>query len=170
MALKDMAELMRRLPKQQEMMRGYKIHTDLLGRVTQSLQTNKNAKIVDLEQKIVSGLQNSLAVDKVESLKISNTQLVKEISQTSKELQPRDYLRVIMLYFSCFDLAPKDKNTLLKSLQKETYREILQNMEFLDSSIASATKFRRKHPIMTANELQEFSLRNQKAAFKIVKC
>ena len=103
-------------------------------------------------------------------MKISNTQLVKEISQTSKELQPRDYLRVIMLYFACFELAPKDKNTLLKSLQKEQYREILQNMEFLDSSIARATKFRRKHPIMTAAELQEFSLRNQKAAFKIVKC
>ena len=37
-------------------MRGFKIHTDLLGRVTQSLQTNHIAKIVDLEQQIVSGL------------------------------------------------------------------------------------------------------------------
>ena len=50
MALKDMAEIMRKLPKQQEMMRGYKIHTDLLNRVTTSLQTNKIAAIVDLEQ------------------------------------------------------------------------------------------------------------------------
>ena len=50
MALKDMAEMMRKLPKQQEMMRGYKIHTDLLNRVTTSLQTNKIAAIVDLEQ------------------------------------------------------------------------------------------------------------------------
>ena len=68
-------------------------------------------------------------------------------------MQPRDYLRVIMLYFACFDLAPKDKNTLLKSLQKENYREVLQNMEFLDPGMSSATKFRRKHPIMTAQEL-----------------
>ena len=36
--------------------------------------------------------------------------------------------------------------------------------------MAMATKFRRKHPIMTTQELQEFTLRNQKAAFKIVKC
>jgi len=49
MQLKDMAELMRRLPKQQEMMRGFKVHTDLLQRVTQSLQLNKIADIVDLE-------------------------------------------------------------------------------------------------------------------------
>jgi hypothetical protein len=78
----------------------------------------------------------------------------------SKNLEPRDYLRVIMIYFACFDLAPKDKNTLLKSFQKEQYREILQNLEFLDASMATATKFKRKHPIMTAAELQEFSLRN----------
>jgi len=38
MALKDMAEMMRKLPKQQEMMRGFKIHVDLLNRVTNSLQ------------------------------------------------------------------------------------------------------------------------------------
>ena len=101
------------------MMRGYKIHTDLLGRVTTSLQQNHIAKLVDLEQQIVSGLQNSLNVEKIEHLKISNTALVKLISQTSKELQPRDYLRVIMIYFACFDLAPKDKNTLLKSFQRE---------------------------------------------------
>lgn len=37
LALKDMAELMRKLPKQQEMMRGFKIHTDLLNRVTSNL-------------------------------------------------------------------------------------------------------------------------------------
>ena len=63
MALKDINELMRKLPKQQEMMRGYKIHSDLLNRVTQHLQKNHISKIVDLEQQIVSGLQNSLNVD-----------------------------------------------------------------------------------------------------------
>ena len=40
MALKDMAEMMRKLPKQQEMMRGFKIHVDLLNKVTTNLQQN----------------------------------------------------------------------------------------------------------------------------------
>ena len=65
-----------------------------------------------------------------------------------------------MIYFACFDLAPKDKNTLLKSFQKEQHREIIQNLDFIDASLATATKFRRKHPIMTAAELQDYSLRN----------
>lgn len=63
----------------------------------------------------MSGLRQSLNIDQIDKLKISNSDLVKEISQTSKELLPIDYLRVIMIYFACFDLAPKDKNTLLKS-------------------------------------------------------
>lgn len=100
-------------------MRGYKVHTDLLNRVSSSLQTNKITKIVDLEQQIVSGLKNDLNIDRIDQLKVSNTDLVKLISQTSKELQPKDYLRILMIYFACFDLAPKDKNTLLKSLQRE---------------------------------------------------
>ena len=33
MELSDMAEMMRKLPKQQEMMKGYKLHSDLLNRV-----------------------------------------------------------------------------------------------------------------------------------------
>ena len=105
LALKDMAEMMRKLPKQQEMMRGFKIHTELLNRVSTSLQANKITKIVDLEQMIVSGLKNDLNIDRIDQLKVSNTDLVKLISQTSKELQPRDYLRILMIYFSCFDLA-----------------------------------------------------------------
>ncbi len=79
------------------------------------MQNNHIAEIVDLEQKIVSGLQNKLNVDAISDLKISNTDLVRSISSMSKNLEARDYLRVIMIYFACFDLAPKDKNTLLKS-------------------------------------------------------
>ena len=72
--------MMRKLPKQQEMMRGFKIHTDLLNRVSTSLQTNKITKIVDLEQMIVSGLKNDLNIDRIDQLKVSNTDLVKLIS------------------------------------------------------------------------------------------
>ena len=49
MDLAQMAEMMRALPKQQEMMRGYKVHVDLLQRVTNMLTANKIPKVVDLE-------------------------------------------------------------------------------------------------------------------------
>ena len=56
---------------------------------------------------------------------ISNVALVKAISQISKELNPRDYLRILMIYFVCYDLRSGDKQTMLKSFSKESYREIL---------------------------------------------
>ena len=74
---------------------------------------------------IVSGLIKDLKVDQYDTLKINNTELVRIISSKSKELQPKDYLRILMIYVACFDLPPKDKNTLMKSLHRENYRVIL---------------------------------------------
>lgn len=54
-----------------------------------------------------------------------------------------------MVYFSVFDLSQKDKDTMLKSLEKESYREIVRNMEYLDVQIAIAQKFKRRYPEMT---------------------
>ena len=77
---------------------------------------------------------------------------------------------MLMIYFCCFDLMPKDKQTMLKSFQKESYRDILQNLEYLDLTMASATKFRRKHPELTSDELNAFMLKNTKAKYKMLKC
>ena len=59
---------------------------------------------------------------------------------------------------------------MLKSFQKESYRDILQNLELLDLSMAMATKFRRKHPEMTSDELNAFQAKNTKAKYKTLKC
>jgi hypothetical protein len=111
--------------------------------------------MVDVEDMIVSGLiSNSLDVEQFDELKVSNVTLVKTISQISKEVKPKDYLRIIMIYLACFDLPPKDKSTLLKSLAKESFRDMLNNLELIDSSMAFAKKFRRKQPMMSQKELQ----------------
>jgi len=78
--------------------------------------------------------------------------VVKQVSQISKELNGKDYLRVLMIYFSVFDLSAKDKETMLKSLEKDSYREIIRNMEYLDMQIALATKFKRRAPEMSQDE------------------
>ena len=113
---------MRKLPKQEEMMKNYKLHMDLLNKVLTQITQSRTTKIVDLEQNIISGLEQG--EDRKHS-RVNNTALVKAISQISKELNPRDYLRILMIYFVCFDLMPKDKQTMLKSFQKESYRDIL---------------------------------------------
>jgi len=61
---------------------------------------------------IISGLE--ISKDKV--VKVKNADLVKAISQISKELHERDYLRVLLIYFATFDLSPKDRETMMKSI------------------------------------------------------
>ena len=118
-------------------MKVFKLHLGLLEKVTKNLSVNNAPKMVEIEDMIISGLEkDSLDIEKFDQAKVSNVTLVKQISQVSKELQPKDYLRIIMIYLACFDLPPKDKNTLLKSFQKESHREILKNLELLDASIA----------------------------------
>ena len=51
--------------------------------------------------------------------------MVKDISQISKDLSEIDYLRLLIIYFCCYELAQKDKDTMLKSLNNENYRLIL---------------------------------------------
>ena len=135
MSITDMTELMRKLPKNEEMLKNYKVHMELLNKVLTSITASRTMKIVDLEQNIISGLDPQLDGKKKP---ISNVALVKAISQISKELNPRDYLRILMIYFVCYDLRSGDKQTMLKSFQKESYREILQNLELLDASKAAA--------------------------------
>ena len=44
-----MAELMRKLPKQEEMMKNYKVHMELLNKVITSDIQSRATKMVDLE-------------------------------------------------------------------------------------------------------------------------
>lgn len=48
---------------------------------------------------IISGLEGTT------TKQVNNTAVVKAVSQISKELQAKDYLRVLMIYFCVFDLT-----------------------------------------------------------------
>jgi hypothetical protein len=73
--------------------------------------------------------------------------VVKKISSLNKMLYDEDYLRLLMIYFACYDLSARDKDTMLKSIQKESYREAAKNMVFLDAEMRKEDKkFRRRAP------------------------
>ena len=75
-------------------------------------------KLISLEQEIITGLDSKGG-------KINNTALIKDISQINKLVRDVDYVRLLMIYFLCYDLNKKDKDTLLKSVPNETHRFIL---------------------------------------------
>lgn len=162
MNVSDMAEMLKSMPKQEEMVRNYKVHIDLLKRLTSAAGERRLAKLVDLEQTIISG--------KEKTAKANNTAIVKLVSQMSKELEAKDYLRLLMVYFACFEMAPKDKETMLKSVQKESFRDAMQNLTYLNPALAKETKFRRKHPEMTDAEMNVYLEAHSRAKLDILKC
>lgn len=79
-----------------------------------------------------------------------------------------DYLRVVMIFLCTFDLQPKDRETLLKSIGKESYRDCINNMSHLDDSAAEAVKkFARKDkaPEMTKEELNNYETKNSESSY-----
>jgi len=48
-----------------------------------------------------------------------------EVSQLAKDLTDVDYLRMLIIYISIFELSSKDKSTMLKSLSDEKHRTIV---------------------------------------------
>ena len=69
-----------------------------------------------------------------------------EVSQIAKEIPEVDYLRLLIVYFSCYEMGPNDKETMLKSLPEDKQRLALKNIEFLDETLADRGKnnFKRR--------------------------
>ena len=84
-------------------------------------------------------------------------QVIKQISQINKQLHDIDYLRIIMIYFACYNLSTKDKETILKSIQKFNYRDVLINMGIIDKRIAESKKFERRAPGMSGEEFNHYA-------------
>lgn len=107
--------------------------------------------MINLEQKIISGLD-------AKGDKANNTKLVMEVSQLAKDLTDTDYLRLLIIYFAQFELSSKDKSTMLKSLQEEDHRTIVKNLEYIDEKMVDdgKNKFRRRFKEQSKEKFIEY--------------
>lgn len=76
-----------------------------------------------------------------------------------------------MIYFTCYDLARKDRDTLLKSVENESHRTILHNMEYLDQDMLSSEnkKLKRRREEMTTEQFNDFSRRLAASEYEILR-
>ena len=73
MSLTEMAEVIRSMPKYEEMMKKYQVHMELINKCISDFSSNNLRKLIQLEQDIISGVD-------AKGNKINNTNIVKEIS------------------------------------------------------------------------------------------
>lgn len=150
------------MPKYDEMMKKYQVHMDLINKGITEFTTSNLRKLIALEQDIITGLDSK-------GQKVNNTNLVKEISQINKQLKEEDYVRLLMIYFVCYELNKKDKDTLMKSVENESYRHVLANLEYLDSGMLGGSKLKRRHTEMTTDQYNDFTRRFAASDFEILR-
>jgi len=107
--------------------------------------------LINLEQKIITGLDQA-------GNKVNNTKLVMEVSQLAKDVSETDYLRLLIIYFCCFEPSAKDKSTMLKSLPEEKHRTIVQNLEYIDDKLVDTgkNKFKRRYKEQSEEAFVEY--------------
>ena len=103
--------------------------------------------------------------------KINNTKLVMEVSQLAKELNDVDYLRLMIIYLSQFQMSANDKSTMLKSLNHEKHRTIVKNLEYLDEKLVDSEKqvFRRRFVEMSKEDFIEHQRLRSSSEFEILR-
>ena len=75
-----------------------------------------------------------------------------------------------MIYFVCYDLNRKDKDTLLKSVESDSYRSVLENIEYLDSEmVADAKKFKRRREEMSSDQFSEYTRKLSASEYEILR-
>lgn len=164
MSLSEMAEVIRAMPKYEEMMKRYQVHMELINKSITEFTANSLRKLIALEQDIISGVDSK-------GNKVNNTTLVKEMSQLSKSLREQDYLRLLMIYFACFDLNRKDRDTLLKSVPSDAHRSVLENLEYLDAQMVAgdAGKFRRRRDELSSETYNEYARKLSQSEYEILR-
>ncbi len=68
-----MAEILRTMPKYEEMMKKYHVHMEIINKGITDFTSNNLRKLISLEQDIITGIDSK-------GNKVNNTTLVKEIS------------------------------------------------------------------------------------------
>lgn len=86
----------------------------------------------------------------------------------SKTLRQEDYVRLLMIYFVCYELIKKDRDTLLKSVESESHRTLLSNLELLDPTMENK-RFRRRQDEMTTEQYNDYTKRLAASDYEILR-
>ena len=62
-----------------------------------------------------------------------------------------------MIYFCCYDLNKKDKDTLLKSIDNDSHRHIILNMEYLDENMSDKKILKRRQEELSNDAYNEYA-------------
>lgn len=84
-----------------------------------------------------------------------------KLTEAQRDLEQADFARILMIFFSCYDIPPQDKKILSKSLSKENYRTVLDNLRYVETQKRKhAKQLKRIKDIFTKEDFNEYKRRS----------
>lgn len=156
----DLKDVLGSMPKYQELLTMYSKHLNLCQHVDANLKDRNFIKLIKVEQMIISGLNDS-------GKEVTNKDILKAIDNLYRDLDTNDHIRLLMLYFACYEVPEKDQHTLLSTLGSENHSAPI-NMQYILGK-SSAGLIRRRVEVMDRNEFRDYSDRLASTDYEILK-
>lgn len=156
----DLKDVLTTMPKYQELLTMYSKHLNMCQKVDQNLKRRKFIDLIKVEQMIISGLNES-------GKEVTNKDILKEIENIYRKLEPIDHIRLLMIYFACYEVPEGDMKTLLSTLSHE-HHEACMNMHYILGKPSSGL-IRRRVEVMDKNEFRDYSDRLASTDYEILK-
>jgi hypothetical protein len=156
----DLKDVLTTMPKYTELLSMYSKHLTLCQRVDQNLKSRKFIDLIKLEQMIITGLNDS-------GSEVKNKDIITEIEKIYKSLESVDHARLLMIYFSCYEVPEKDMTTLLSTLSS-SYHDACYNLKHIFGSAGSGM-IRRRAPVMDDDDFTDYSDKLASTEYEILK-
>jgi hypothetical protein len=128
--------------------------------VDQNLKKRNFIDLIRLEQMIITGLTDNGA-------EVKNKEIISEIEKMYKKLEPIDHCRLLMIYFSCYEVPEKDMNTLLSTLNVN-FHDACYNLRHIIYS-SNSGMIRRRTPVMDDDAFADYSDKLASTEYEILK-
>ncbi|CAI2361502.1 unnamed protein product [Moneuplotes crassus] len=156
----DLKDVLSTMPKYQELLSMYSKHLNLCQFVDKTLKARKFIDLIRVEQLIISGVDDS-------GNEVTNKDIIKEINGIYKSLHPDDHIRLILLYFTCYEVSDKDAKSLISTLGQDG-QVACENLKLILGSSSSGF-IRRRVPVMDIDEFGDYSDRLASTEYEILK-
>lgn len=156
----DLKDVLSTMPKYTELLQMYSKHLNLCHHVDQNLKNRSFIDLIKTEQMIISGLNDN-------GKEITNKEILKAIEGIYRNLEPIDHIRLLMIYFVCYEIPDKDMETLLSTLNGD-YHDACKNLSCILGSSNSGL-IRRRVEVMGKSEYRDYSDQLANTDYEILK-
>lgn len=121
------------------------------------------ARLVEVEQLILAGVDDF-------NKQAANRVLIQEISKLKKEVAEEDFLRLLWIYLSTYELNEKEAADFVNNnAGSPASRQLLRNLRAMGRGAKKTGRIERRAPLISGEEFKLFKERQDAVSYQILK-